>query len=90
MGYVRPLNELLVRKPLSSDAAAIATLHVRSWQSAYNGLLSAHYLNALSASVSLKRTVSRLRSPVLAERSSPNRITRSWNAGQMMGGLQTK
>ncbi|MCZ9639138.1 GNAT family N-acetyltransferase [Pseudomonas sp. NC26] len=51
MGYVRPLNELLVRKPLSSDAAAIATLHVRSWQSAYNGLLSAHYLNALSASV---------------------------------------
>lgn len=51
MDRVRPLPELLIRKPVRSDAAAIATLHVRSWQCAYYGLLPAHYLSALDSSV---------------------------------------
>lgn len=51
MGHVSLLPELLVRKPVSADAAAIAILHVRSWQSAYEGLLSSRYLSALDSSV---------------------------------------
>lgn len=49
MNYAAPPSELIVRRPIREDAAAIAALHIRSWQSAYNGLLSAAYLNALDA-----------------------------------------
>ncbi|MFG0632121.1 GNAT family N-acetyltransferase [Pseudomonas sp. xss_2] len=51
MGRASRLPELLIRKPNSKDAAAIATLHIRSWQSAYNGLLSARYLSGLETTV---------------------------------------
>ncbi len=45
------LPKLFVRKPVSDDADAIAIFHVRSWQSAYERLLSKHYLSALELSV---------------------------------------
>lgn len=51
MTHSTPLPGLLIRKPVPDDATAIATLHIRSWQSAYQGLLSASYLNALSTTV---------------------------------------
>jgi len=51
MNLMTRLPGLLIRKPVSKDASAIASLHIRSWQSAYRGLLSATYLNALDASV---------------------------------------
>ncbi|MCK1791059.1 GNAT family N-acetyltransferase [Pseudomonas violetae] len=45
------LPGLLVRQPIPADARAIATLHIRSWQATYRGLLSDGYLSALDASV---------------------------------------
>ncbi len=51
MDSISLLPKLLVRKPVSDDAAAIAILHIRSWQSAYVGLLSKRYLSALDISV---------------------------------------
>jgi ribosomal protein S18 acetylase RimI-like enzyme len=37
-----------VRLAASADALAIATVHVRSWQAAYEAVLPAEYLNSLS------------------------------------------
>nr|WP_314877225.1 GNAT family N-acetyltransferase [uncultured Pseudomonas sp.] len=51
MDSISLLPKLLVRKPVSDDAAAIAILHIRSWQSAYEGLLSKQYLSSLDTSV---------------------------------------
>lgn len=51
MDSISLLPKLLVRKPASDDAAAIAILHIRSWQSAYEGLLSKRYLSSLDTSV---------------------------------------
>jgi len=39
-----------VRRALGADAQAIATVHVRSWQEAYQGLVPQPYLDALSVS----------------------------------------
>ncbi|MBO2921335.1 MULTISPECIES: GNAT family N-acetyltransferase [Pseudomonas] len=51
MDSISLLPKLLVRKPVSDDAAAIAILHIRSWQSAYEGLLSKRYLSSWDTSV---------------------------------------
>lgn len=51
MDSISLLPKPLVRKPVSDDAAAIAILHIRSWQSAYEGLLSKRYLSSLDTSV---------------------------------------
>jgi ribosomal protein S18 acetylase RimI-like enzyme len=45
------LPRLLIRLPIPADARAIATLHIRSWQATYRGLLSDGYLSALDASI---------------------------------------
>jgi ribosomal protein S18 acetylase RimI-like enzyme len=38
---------MIVRRATQADALAIATVHVRSWQAAYRGLLPQDYLDAL-------------------------------------------
>lgn len=40
-------DEVLIRTAVSDDAAAIAAVHVRSWQHAYAGIVPAAYLSAL-------------------------------------------
>jgi len=50
MDSISLLPKLLVRNPVSDDAVAIAILHIRSWQSAYEGLLSKRYLSSLATS----------------------------------------
>jgi len=37
-----------IRRALETDAAGIATVHVRTWQSAYRGIVPDEYLNSLS------------------------------------------
>jgi GNAT superfamily N-acetyltransferase len=44
-----------VRPATSADALAIATVHVRSWQAAYRGLLPQSYLDALDPDRSVGR-----------------------------------
>jgi GNAT superfamily N-acetyltransferase len=39
---------MLIRRAESTDAAAIAGIHVRSWQAAYRGLIPETYLDQLS------------------------------------------
>lgn len=41
-------NQIIIRAAVSSDAAAIAQVHVDSWQSTYAGTIDAAYLAALS------------------------------------------
>lgn len=41
------IEELTIRAAGPADAAAIASVHVRSWQEAYVGIVSASYLEAL-------------------------------------------
>ncbi|MGH8960238.1 MAG: GNAT family N-acetyltransferase [Jatrophihabitantaceae bacterium] len=40
---------MIVRPAKAEDAAAIAVVHVRSWQGAYRGLLPQHFLDGLDA-----------------------------------------
>jgi ribosomal protein S18 acetylase RimI-like enzyme len=51
-----------VRVALESDAAHIATVHIRSWQAAYRGLLPQDYLDALDVCERTARWQSRIRS----------------------------
>ena len=44
-----------VRPATAADAPAIATVHVRSWQAAYRGLLPQSYLDALDPDQSVDR-----------------------------------
>jgi ribosomal protein S18 acetylase RimI-like enzyme len=39
-----------IRKALPEDARAIATIHVRAWQSAYRGIIPSAFLESLSIS----------------------------------------
>ncbi|WP_085663413.1 MULTISPECIES: GNAT family N-acetyltransferase [Pseudomonas] len=80
MEPVSLLPKLLVRKPVSADAAAIAILHIRSWQSAYEGLLSSRYLSALDSSV--ERRVGFLRQAI--ESGNPSIRVAELN-GQVVG-----
>src|SRR5260370_30652006 len=42
-----PLTNMLVRPAEPQDAIAVARVHVRSWQAAYQNLLPDHYLDQL-------------------------------------------
>lgn len=41
----------MIRRAVLEDAEAIARLHVRSWQRAYDGIIPADYLDSLSATI---------------------------------------
>lgn len=49
-----------IRRAQASDALAIATVHVRSWQSAYRGLLPGDYLDGLDVEERVPRWEQRL------------------------------
>ncbi|MFC5694773.1 GNAT family N-acetyltransferase [Pseudomonas sp. GCM10022186] len=44
-------EDVVIRLPQVGDARAIAEVHVRSWQAAYQGLLSAAYLQRLEQGI---------------------------------------
>src|ERR1700741_2100056 len=44
-----------VRGAVPADADEVARVHVRSWQSAYRGLIAQEYLDGLKAEVSASR-----------------------------------
>lgn len=41
---------MIIRAAVTGDAAAVAAVHVRTWQVAYRGLMPANYLDGLDAS----------------------------------------
>ncbi|WP_029289093.1 GNAT family N-acetyltransferase [Cellulomonas sp. HZM] len=43
------LDDVSIRTATAADAAAIAAVHVRSWQEAYAGIVPADYLDSLDA-----------------------------------------
>src|SRR4051812_25243079 len=45
----RQLPTLTLRPAIPADALAVATVHVRSWQAGYRGLLADEYLDSLRA-----------------------------------------
>ncbi len=45
---LRPPNSFHIRAAYEADAGAIATAHMRSWQTAYRGILPDEFLDALS------------------------------------------
>ena len=49
------IEELTIRAAGPADAAAIAGVHVRSWQEAYVGIVSATYLDSLDPQVAAER-----------------------------------
>ena len=51
MTHALQIPGLTIRRPIVEDARNIATLHVRSWQATYRGLLSERYLSALDTSI---------------------------------------
>ncbi|MCL2455904.1 MAG: GNAT family N-acetyltransferase [Micrococcales bacterium] len=52
---MQPNAEVEVRVATVDDAAAIATVHVRSWQSGYAGIVPASYLDALDPETATER-----------------------------------
>lgn len=46
----------MIRKALLTDANAIASLHIRSWQEAYRDLMPASYLNSLDATLARRES----------------------------------
>ncbi len=46
---VEPIDEVLIRPATPDDAAAIADVHVRSWQEAYAGIVPDDYLSSLDS-----------------------------------------
>jgi GNAT superfamily N-acetyltransferase len=70
-----------IRRAQLSDALAIATVHVRSWQSAYRGLLPQDYLDGLDPG---KRSAGAER--ILGELDWPRRgVLVAEDAGQVVG-----
>jgi GNAT superfamily N-acetyltransferase len=70
-----------IRRAQVSDALAIATVHVRSWQAAYRGLLPQDYLDGLDPA---KRSAGAER--ILAELDWPRRgVLVAEDAGQVVG-----
>src|ERR1700690_2851218 len=53
--------ETLIRDAIVSDAAAIAAIHVRSWQSAYRAMIDDEVLDALSIAERTSAWTARLR-----------------------------
>lgn len=49
------MNNITIRKATPGDAASIATIHVKTWQYAYNGQIPSKYLDNLSVE---QRTIS--------------------------------
>ncbi|ASR54994.1 GNAT family N-acetyltransferase [Cellulomonas sp. CW35] len=49
------IEELTIRAAGPADAAAIASVHVRSWQEAYVGIVSATYLDSLDPQSAAER-----------------------------------
>lgn len=45
--FTRQLPMLTLRPAIPADAIAVATVHVRSWQAGYRGLLADEYLDSL-------------------------------------------
>jgi len=43
-------NPIRIRRAVLSDALAIATVHIQSWQTAYRGIMPEDYLNRLAPS----------------------------------------
>lgn len=50
LGMGSPLSNVRLRRAEPTDNDAVATVHVRSWQAAYRGLLPDAYLDGLNAS----------------------------------------
>ena len=70
-----------IRPAQASDARAIATVHVRSWQSAYRGLLPQDYLDGLDPAARTARS-----ERALAEMDWPRRgVLVAEDAGQVVG-----
>lgn len=74
-------DEVVIRPALVSDAAAIADVHVRSWQRAYAGIVPDEYLAGLDSAQ---------RTPVWAEnlRHGPDDHVLTWvaeSAGRIVG-----
>ncbi len=59
---MRDTRPLTVRPATPADALAIATVHVRSWQAAYRGLLPQDFLDALDPHRRLEQWETELRS----------------------------
>jgi ribosomal protein S18 acetylase RimI-like enzyme len=51
MAHATQSPGVVIRKPTVDEARTIATLHVRSWQATYRGMLSERYLSALDTSI---------------------------------------
>ncbi len=71
---------LIVRNALPEDAAAIANIHVETWQHAYKGLIPDAYLSTLSI---LDRT--RTWQDMLADEGSGNRFLVAEMDGKIVG-----
>lgn len=57
------MSEIIVRTALPQDAAGIATVHVRTWQSAYKEQIPDAYLSSMSVEKSTDRWKTQLENP---------------------------
>lgn len=70
---VEQLDEVTIRVADEGDAAAIARVHVRSWQEAYAGIVPADYLDSLDVQARATRWAADLRR-------GPDEHVRTWVA----------
>ena len=72
-------SSLLVRDAIPSDADAVARVHVRTWQTAYRGLMPDAYLDSLRADERARRYTFGLRDPA-----SPQTLV-AIDSGELVG-----
>jgi ribosomal protein S18 acetylase RimI-like enzyme len=77
-----PDAEVTVRPAVEDDAAAIAAVHVRSWQSAYRGHLPDGYLDALPAQLERREAMWR---EVIRGHAAGHRVWVADQGGRIVG-----